>query len=80
MLDPRESQKVQNLISANEAQVRFPECSSHLWHIYPNQGAGRRFADARMVGLWHEELAHQTKLDKSEAECLERFLAWWGYW
>ncbi len=32
----------------------------------------------RVVGLWHEELAHQTKLDKTEEECLERLLAWWG--
>ena len=30
----------------------------------------------RVVGLWHEELAHQTKLDKSEEECLERLLTW----
>ena len=32
----------------------------------------------RVVGLWHEELAHQTKLDKTEDECLERLLGWWG--
>ena len=38
----------------------------------------REMMMGRVVGLWHEELAHQTKLDKSEAECLERFLAWWG--
>lgn len=32
----------------------------------------------RIAGLWHEELAHQTKLDKTEDECLQRVLAWWG--
>lgn len=31
----------------------------------------------RVVGLWHEELAHQTKLEKTEDECLQRVLAWW---
>ena len=38
----------------------------------------RKMMMGRVVGLWHEELAHQTKLDKSEDECLERLLAWWG--
>ena len=38
----------------------------------------REMMRGRVVGLWHEELAHQTKLDKSEEECLERLLAWWG--
>ena len=38
----------------------------------------RKMMKGRVVGLWHEELAHQTKLDKSETECLERLLAWWG--
>lgn len=32
---------------------------------------------ARVVGLWHEELAHQTKLEKTEDECLQRVLEWW---
>ena len=38
----------------------------------------REMMIGRVVGLWHEELAHQTKLDKTEAECLELILAWWG--
>lgn len=38
----------------------------------------REMMMGRVVGLWHEELAHQTKLDKTEYECLERLLAWWG--
>lgn len=28
-------------------------------------------------GLWHEELAHQTRLEISERECLTRLLDWW---
>ncbi len=47
-----------------------------------DQIRGFRLSRAMMVGpvvgLWHEELAHQTKLDKTEAECLDRILAWWG--
>ena len=40
----------------------------------------REMMMGRVVGLWHEELVHQTKLDKSEEECLERLLTWWGEW
>ena len=32
----------------------------------------------RVVGLWQEELAHQTRLTVSEEECLSRVLEWWG--
>lgn len=32
----------------------------------------------RAIGLWAEELAHQTNLDVSEEECLSRVLEWWG--
>ena len=32
----------------------------------------------KIAGLWHDELAHQTKLDKTEDECLQRILEWWG--
>lgn len=37
----------------------------------------RGMMNGRVVGLWHEELTHQTKLDKTEDECLRRVLAWW---
>ena len=30
------------------------------------------------VGRWHEELAHQTKLEVTAEECLQQFLTWWG--
>ena len=36
----------------------------------------RKMMMGRVVGLWHEELAHQTRLEKSEEECLERLLTW----
>lgn len=38
----------------------------------------RQMMMGRVVGLWQEELAHQTKLDKSEDESLERLFTWWG--
>lgn len=31
----------------------------------------------KLAGLWSEELAHQTHLEISEAECREHVLAWW---
>lgn len=37
----------------------------------------REMMMGRVVGLWQEELAHQTKLEKSEDESLERLFAWW---
>lgn len=40
----------------------------------------REMMMGRVVGLWQEELAHQTKLDKNEDESLERLFAWWGEW
>ena len=42
---------------------------------YPLSGSMMR---QRPIGLWSEELAHQTKLEKSEAACLARVLEWWG--
>ena len=38
----------------------------------------REMMMGRVIGLWHDELAHQTKLDKIEDEYLQRVLAWWG--
>ncbi len=32
----------------------------------------------KLAGLWSEELAHQTHLEISEAECRARVFAWWG--
>ena len=32
----------------------------------------------KLAGLWSEELAHQTHLEISEAECRARVSAWWG--
>lgn len=37
----------------------------------------KQMMSGRISGLWHEELAHQTKLTKTEDECLKRVLAWW---
>lgn len=37
----------------------------------------REMMNGRVLGLWHEELAHQTKLEKTEEECLQRVLEWW---
>jgi predicted nucleotidyltransferase component of viral defense system len=34
--------------------------------------------DRRVVGNWHDELAHQTKLEITEEQALARVLAWWG--
>lgn len=31
----------------------------------------------QISGLWHEELAHQTRLEISEVECLAHLLEWW---
>ena len=31
----------------------------------------------RAIGKWTEELAHQTKLEVTEEECLKRVLDWW---
>lgn len=33
--------------------------------------------DLRVKGLWQEELAHQTKLQTTAEECLQRVLEWW---
>ncbi len=30
-----------------------------------------------VAGLWREELAHQTRLEISEHECMEHLLEWW---
>lgn len=30
-----------------------------------------------VAGLWREELAHQTRLEISEHECMERLVEWW---
>lgn len=38
----------------------------------------REMMKGRVVGLWQEELAHQTRLVISEKECLARVLEWWG--
>jgi predicted nucleotidyltransferase component of viral defense system len=46
-----------------------------------NQLRGYRLTQAmmngRVSGLWHEELAHQTRLVISQQECLQRVLDWW---
>jgi len=34
--------------------------------------------DRRVIGNWHDELAHQTKLEITEEQALARVLAWWG--
>ena len=41
---------------------------------YPLTGA---MIDRRVLGDWRVELAHQTRLDRSEEECLARVIAWW---
>lgn len=38
----------------------------------------RGMMNGQVTGLWLEELAHQTKLEKTEDECLQRVLAWWN--
>lgn len=47
-----------------------------------NQMRGFRLSsgmmNGRVVGLWKEELSHQTKLTISEEECRARVLEWWG--
>ena len=37
-----------------------------------------KMLNRKLSGLWHEELAHQTRLEISEEECLSRVLEWWG--
>ena len=32
----------------------------------------------QMVGRWYEELAHQTRLEKTEEQCLAQVLDWWA--
>ena len=34
--------------------------------------------DRRVIGNWHDELAHQTRLEITEEQALARVLAWWG--
>jgi len=41
-------------------------------------GLTRAMMNGKVSGLWHEELAHQTRLTVSEEECLSRVLEWWG--
>ena len=36
-----------------------------------------RMLDRKVVGVWQDDLAHQTKLDMTEEECLSRVLEWW---
>lgn len=38
----------------------------------------KQMLSRKVSGLWQEELAHQTKLERSENECLARVLEWWG--
>lgn len=38
----------------------------------------RGMLNRRVSGLWYEELANQTRLEKTEQECLTRLLGWWG--
>jgi len=37
----------------------------------------RGMLDRRINGVWQDDLAHQTKLEKTEEECLTRVLEWW---
>lgn len=38
----------------------------------------RRMLDRKIDGVWQDDLAHQTKLEKTGEECLARVLQWWG--
>ena len=38
----------------------------------------RGMLNRKIEGVWRDDLAHQTKLDKTEEECLARVLKWWG--
>lgn len=62
-----------------------------LTHLAPVSAATRKLVadllgltltlgmlDRSVVGLWRDELAHQTRLEISEEQALSRVLAWWG--
>jgi len=49
-----------------------------LIHRITGNPVSQRMLNLKIVGSWQEELSHQTKLEKTEEECLARVLKWWG--
>lgn len=54
------------------------EITRELVHQILSNRLTTRMMDKPILGNWQDDLAHQTKLEKTDEECLARVLQWWG--